>query len=622
MKGAKSMDARILKHEIDARLDTPNDSQLGSNGGPVYTNGSATKPATGGDGTAPHAPSVPPATRRAPQTSNPMTADTIDSTSKRAPRNRGKKPNYAQIHAKPLPLDIHPLPAFHPSNPISLLRLCYVYLSQLLITRPTSHPSQQEKYIAYFHPASRTIEVTNPIYARALWDSGFFGKGSLSRSEPSWLNREKARRRKERAEAKAERDGGGERLAAEDVRAKRREERRLFKLERARLERERIERQKAVEEGRMTKEEAARLEAAEGEADAMGGAEVDERLKVDATSETPPGKSDDPPSVDGQANRSVKASDIPSNKSTAAPPTPTTTRNTQQQAEEDELEDEKVFDQEHLQLSPEEAFFLSYALGVLDIVVLPPPDIFSPPMSPRSTPLSAAKSLSPLALMSLFAEHAESSIHTIPSLNLPSHLAAPKIAVNDQRMHARAVSHAIYTAPFVFDPTETSLKVPVDAAPLHSPTSPPTTLSLALEGLTSHPEPDNQFMIRYAVYHHFRSLGWVVRSGIKFGVDYLLYHRGPVFSHAEFTVLIMPSYVDPCWKSGPGAERMKEVRKMNWWQLHCVNRVQSQVLKSLVLVYVEVPAPFEDGIGVAEMMKRYKIREVIIRRWSPNRSRD
>jgi tRNA-splicing endonuclease subunit Sen2 len=44
---------------------------------------------------------------------------------------------------------------------------------------------------------------------------------------------------------------------------------------------------------------------------------------------------------------------------------------------------------------------------------------------------------------------------------------------------------------------------------------------------------DNPFLIYYVVYHHFRSLGWVVKGGLKFCVDYLLYKRGPVFHHAE-----------------------------------------------------------------------------------------
>ena len=44
---------------------------------------------------------------------------------------------------------------------------------------------------------------------------------------------------------------------------------------------------------------------------------------------------------------------------------------------------------------------------------------------------------------------------------------------------------------------------------------------------------DNPFMVQYAVYHHYRSLGWVIRGGIKFCVDYLLYKKGPPFQHAE-----------------------------------------------------------------------------------------
>lgn len=45
--------------------------------------------------------------------------------------------------------------------------------------------------------------------------------------------------------------------------------------------------------------------------------------------------------------------------------------------------------------------------------------------------------------------------------------------------------------------------------------------------------PDNPFLVSYVAYHHYRSLGWVVKTGIKFCVDWLLYKRGLVFSHAE-----------------------------------------------------------------------------------------
>ena len=47
------------------------------------------------------------------------------------------------------------------------------------------------------------------------------------------------------------------------------------------------------------------------------------------------------------------------------------------------------------------------------------------------------------------------------------------------------------------------------------------------------PRFDNPFLVHYAAYHYYRALGWVVKGGIKFCVDLLLYKRGPVFHHAE-----------------------------------------------------------------------------------------
>jgi tRNA-splicing endonuclease subunit Sen2 len=141
-------------------------------------------------------------------------------------------------------------------------------------------------------------------------------------------------------------------------------------------------------------------------------------------------------------------------------------------------------------------------------------------------------------------------------------------------------------------------------------------------------------MLSYVVYHHFRSLGWVVSSGIKFGVDFLLYNRGPVFSHAEFAIAILPSYSHPHYSSSEAYKKETEAKeKRSWWWLHCVNRVQSQVKKSLLIVYVEVPPPassYGNSEGMEDhetndinaLFKTYKIREVSLKRWIPNRTRD
>jgi tRNA-splicing endonuclease subunit Sen2 len=135
---------------------------------------------------------------------------------------------------------------------------------------------------------------------------------------------------------------------------------------------------------------------------------------------------------------------------------------------------------------------------------------------------------------------------------------------------------------------------------------------------------DDPFLVQYAVYHHFRSLGWIVRDGVKFSVDYLIYERGPVFTHAAFAVMIMPSYSHPYWKE-PGRKpttMQKRKGSRDWTWFHCINRVQTQVLKTLVLCYVDIPPPDAvKGEDVGEILSRYKIREFCISRWNPNRNR-
>lgn len=133
-------------------------------------------------------------------------------------------------------------------------------------------------------------------------------------------------------------------------------------------------------------------------------------------------------------------------------------------------------------------------------------------------------------------------------------------------------------------------------------------------------QPDDNFLIHYATYHYFRSLGWVPRGGIKFGVDWLLYTRGPAFDHAQFGLVVIPSYSDPWWR-----EAGKSSPQMTWHWLHSIIRVLSHVMKSLVLVYVDVPPPpkFNEALekGLTEALKLYRVREFPIKRWSANRNR-
>jgi tRNA-splicing endonuclease subunit Sen2 len=442
-----------------------------------------------------------------------------------ARKPRPRRPNFNEIHVKPLPVDVYPLPAFIPHNPISIVRIAISLLSHTVFP-PKSH---DVVHLAYFSPQTQSIHVTDAASIRALWEQGFWGKGSLSRSEPQWLVGEKKKQGIEAGKTSAE------------VTQNRREERKQFKLERARAQREAIE-QQLREEGKL---------AADGS--------IEEPAEDVQASDTPDGDGT-PAGLDSLTMEIEKI--IAEDMEDAQPPIAVdVTAGTIGE----------IKDQEHLQLTPEEAFFLTYCLGALSVVSGNVEDGSSNP-------------LPTWYLLRLYALHA---ISPIPEKEM-------------RKLHE------------VLHQRESNNIVLSDLS------------SLAVE-------PDNQFILRYVVFHHFRSLGWVVRPGIKFAVDFLLYLRGPAFHHAEFAIMIVPSYSHPYWTEAPEHEtgieaRKKELAKKDWWWMHRINRVQTAVFKTLVLVYVEVPPPWdvEEGwkVDVGSMLKKYTVREVVVRRWSPNRNRD
>lgn len=145
----------------------------------------------------------------------------------------------------------------------------------------------------------------------------------------------------------------------------------------------------------------------------------------------------------------------------------------------------------------------------------------------------------------------------------------------------------------------------------HHPLTSDSLLSLIWKDRSA----DHEFILNYVVYHHYRSLGWCVRSAVKFGTDFLLYNRGPPFHHAEFGLLVLPNYEDE-------GENEKVAKKFTW--LSGVNRVIAGVRKKLVLVFVNVPKQrqVDEAKDLKELLELYTINEVLYRRWVPNRNRD
>lgn len=469
----------------------------------------------------------------ASSTSNPVAqpngaANKIDARNGVA-KDRPRRPNYKLIHRFPLPLTVHPLPPLIPHNPLSVISIALSYLTFFI-----SPPPRQEVHSAYFDASTSSIHVTDAKTIRALWEMGFFGKGSLSRSEPSWVEREKKRL------------GLLGVNTSEEATKMRRVERREFKLERARKEQEAIADRLRAESKDVNGTTTAVTDIS---SDSVKDSQNNENRALNKESKTESELHESISPLKEEEKARVNGRETPSGNGTKSVRFSSTVDELKpmesQTVPDNQRHTPSINHEEHLQLSNEEAFFLAYGLGILQIY--------------DDTRTSI---LRPSSLLSLFRQHS------------------------------------------YFPPRE------------------PSALA----------EPDDRFIVSYVAYHHFRSLGWVVRSGVKFGVDLLLYNRGPVFSHAEFAVALLPSYSHPYWQETEERRSMvAKKRNHTWWWLHCVNRVQAHVKKSLILCYVEIPPPsgqtLHDASGAEEpdigaLLKTYKVRELAIKRWVPNRSRD
>ncbi|KAL2810209.1 hypothetical protein BJX63DRAFT_423261 [Aspergillus granulosus] len=445
-------------------------------------------------------------TSQPPSTSTPP-KEGAGSNKPRPPKRQ--RPDYRHIHRFSLPLKVHhPLPPLIPHNPLSVISVLLSYLTYFITT------PENDTYSAYFDGNTSSIHVTDEKTARALWEMGFFGKGSLSRSEPTWLDQEKKRR------------GLLEGVTSEEVTRQRRAERRELKLQRARSEKliieQRLQAEAAAREGRTSSDVESALPSSP--AGALNSAAVTaEKFSVKKAREARFLEAQRLARRDREANGQAI-----SFATTTDGNSPTTGSGDNLLADgPDASAETTITNEEHLQLSNEEAFFLVYGLGALHVF-----------------DQDRKAVLSPASLLQLFCHHSYTPPRD-PSLNLL---------------------------------------------------------------------PDDPFLVSYVVYHHFRSLGWVVRSGVKFGVDYIIYNRGPVFSHAEFAIVVIPSYDHPYWSETEDRKAecaSKQAR--SWWWLHCVNRVQAQVKKTLVVCYVEIPPPSQEleyasagSMDIGALLARYR----------------
>ncbi|KAF6732310.1 tRNA-splicing endonuclease subunit Sen2 [Oryzias melastigma] len=96
------------------------------------------------------------------------------------------------------------------------------------------------------------------------------------------------------------------------------------------------------------------------------------------------------------------------------------------------------------------------------------------------------------------------------------------------------------------------------------------------------------FISSYAAYHHFRSRGWVPKggSGAKYGVDFMLYRKGPPFYHASYSVVV---------EQTDDEFRGSTLRPFSWRSFAALSRITASVSKELMLCYIVYPGELNEA---------------------------
>ncbi|XP_018324148.1 tRNA-splicing endonuclease subunit Sen2 [Agrilus planipennis] len=126
---------------------------------------------------------------------------------------------------------------------------------------------------------------------------------------------------------------------------------------------------------------------------------------------------------------------------------------------------------------------------------------------------------------------------------------------------------------------------------------------------------DQYFVQNYVVYHYFRSKQWVVKPGLKFGGDFLLYKDGPSVYHASYVVII--DVVNP-----ENLERRTSLcrRKMSVIEIVGLNRLCENCGKELIICQLMWPENIT-GRKYTDIQD-ISVNETLARRWIPSKERD
>lgn len=160
--------------------------------------------------------------------------------------------------------------------------------------------------------------------------------------------------------------------------------------------------------------------------------------------------------------------------------------------------------------------------------------------------------------------------------------------------------------------------------------------TLSVDELWDRLSSDNSnFIARYVAYCYYREKGWVPKSGLKFGVDFVLYKQGPMTYHSSYTVIVrMVSEEEtqvgkqdtkpPEVRTATISTRLNSKTGLTWRDVIALDRVSKSVVKDLIVCYIvkQQHFPDKDWKQFPGCLERLRVSEVFVKQWQPDRERE
>ncbi|XP_052085458.1 tRNA-splicing endonuclease subunit Sen2-like [Mytilus californianus] len=126
------------------------------------------------------------------------------------------------------------------------------------------------------------------------------------------------------------------------------------------------------------------------------------------------------------------------------------------------------------------------------------------------------------------------------------------------------------------------------------------------------------FIPNYIAYHYYRSKGWVPKTGLKFGSDFIIYKEGPAFYHGSYSVIVKMVLEDSLEE-----DPKYHTRDLTWTNLAGLNRLTEQVAKEVLICHVIRPNSLtEEDLLSPKCIPQFKVKEMVLSRWVSSQERE